>query len=173
MRALMHSAGFLNSPDLAFVVVTITDYCGVVTGKPRQTRQGDAVKQALKDLRGFSSAQDVYACLRSDGDSIGLSTVYRHLQALAGQGVVDVIQTAEGEATYRFCGISTEQPHHHHLVCRRCGATEEIQARAVEKWAAETAAKYGYIDIDHTVEVFGICASCAAAPMTALSAESR
>ena len=125
----------------------------------RTTRQGGAVRDALAEAGGFRSAQDVYAALRSEGDTVGLSTVYRHLQAFADQGLVDVIHTPDGESTYRYCGEAT-QSHHHHLVCRRCGHAEEIEGRAIERWASTVADKYGYTDVDHTVEVFGLCASC-------------
>ena len=128
--------------------------------RQRATRQGDAVRSALRSARGFCSAQDVYSVLRGEGASVGLSTVYRHLQALVDDGVVDVIHTPDGEATYRYCGAPGDG-HHHHLVCRRCGRTEEIEARAIERWAEEVARERGYTEVDHTVELFGTCAACA------------
>jgi Fur family ferric uptake transcriptional regulator len=134
-----------------------------VTGRQRATKQGAAVRDALQTAGGFRSAQDVYAVLRAEGGSVGLSTVYRHLQALVDDGVVDVIHTADGEATYRFCGDTSAAHHHHHLVCRQCGRTEEIEGRVVERWAGEVADQHGYTDVDHTVELFGRCADCAGA----------
>lgn len=119
------------------------------------------MRDALRTAGGFRSAQDVYGVLRAGGGSVGLSTVYRHLQSLVDQGVVDVIHTPEGEATYRYCGDTPEGHHHHHLVCRQCGRTEEIEGRAVERWAGEVAAKHGYAEVDHTVELFGVCPICA------------
>jgi Fur family ferric uptake transcriptional regulator len=130
-----------------------------VTARQRSTKQGTAVRDALRTSGGFRSAQDVYAVLRGDGGTVGLSTVYRHLQSLVDEGVVDVIHNADGEATYRYCG-DTGDRHHHHLVCRRCGRTEEIEGRAVERWAGEVAARHGYAQVDHTVELFGVCPSC-------------
>jgi Fur family ferric uptake transcriptional regulator len=47
----------------------------------------------------------------------------------------------------------------HHLVCRLCGRTVEVEGPAVEKWAESTAAKHGYSDVSHTVEIFGVCAN--------------
>jgi Fur family transcriptional regulator, ferric uptake regulator len=129
--------------------------------KTRHTAQADTVRDALQDAGGFRSAQDIYAALRGAGQTIGLSTVYRHLQSLADLGVADVIVTPDGETTYRYC--QAQGSHHHHLVCRRCGRAEEVEGRAVEKWATTIAEKYGYTDVDHTLEVFGICAGCAAA----------
>src|ERR1700710_1773615 len=123
----------------------------------RETRQGGVVRDALTRADGFRSAQDIYADLRGAGEAVGLSTVYRHLQALADQGDVDVIHTPDGETTYRYCGAARTR-HHHHIVCRNCGRAEEIEGRAVERWATAVAADHGYIDIEHTVEVFGTCA---------------
>jgi Fur family ferric uptake transcriptional regulator len=133
-----------------------------VTGRQRATKQGAAVRDALQAAGGFRSAQHVYGVLRADGGTVGLSTVYRHLQSLVDDGVVDVIHNADGEATYRYCGDTSEH-HHHHLVCRVCGRTEEIEGRAVERWAGEVADLHGYTDVDHTVELFGRCAACSAA----------
>jgi Fur family transcriptional regulator, ferric uptake regulator len=130
-----------------------------VTVRQRATKQGTAVRDALSAAGGFRSAQDVYAVLRANGGSVGLSTVYRHLQSLVEDGVVDVIHTTDGEATYRFCGDAGDG-HHHHLVCRQCGRTEQIEGRAVERWAGEVARQHGYAEVDHTVELFGVCPAC-------------
>ena len=103
----------------------------------------------------------MYAALRTQGESVGLSTVYRHLQALADVGVVDAIQRPDGETTYRYCGAAQSE-HHHHLVCRSCGRAEEVAGPAIERWATTVGREHGYVDVDHTVELFGTCADCAA-----------
>jgi Fur family ferric uptake transcriptional regulator len=133
----------------------------VASIRHRSTRQGGAVRDALNAAGGFCSAQDVYATLRANGDAVGLSTVYRHLQTLVDAGLVDVIHTPEGETTYRYCG-EPGPGHHHHLVCRSCGRTEAVEGRAIERWAGEVAERYGYTDVDHTVELFGRCPKCSA-----------
>ena len=78
----------------------------------RTTRQRAAVAAVFDELDGFHSAQEVHARLRTAGDTVGLSTVYRAVQALADDGELDSIRTDSGEALYRRC--STQ--HHHHLV---------------------------------------------------------
>ena len=97
--------------------------------RQRKTRQGDAVVTALSGSTNFRSAQDVYAQLRSEGSKVGLSTVYRHLQTLSDAGAVDVILTADGETNYRLCSDSVDGSHHHHLVCRSCGHTVEVEGK--------------------------------------------
>ncbi|MEO3783199.1 transcriptional repressor [Actinocorallia sp. B10E7] len=123
------------------------------------TARREAVRRALAAGEGFHSAQDIYAVLRAEGSKIGLTTVYRALQAMSESGEVDVLRTAEGEAVYRAC---TTEDHHHHLVCRSCGRTVEVEGPAVEKWADAVGAEHGFIDMTHTVEVFGTCPECAA-----------
>ncbi|MDA0564032.1 transcriptional repressor [Streptomonospora sp. S1-112] len=120
----------------------------------------ETVRQALTESSGFRSAQDLYADLRSEGSKIGLTTVYRALQALSDSGEVDVLRTDDGEAVYRACITDS---HHHHLVCRGCGKAVEIEGPMVERWADSVGTQHGFTDITHTVEVFGTCADCAAA----------
>lgn len=124
----------------------------------RTTRQRTAVADLLGRIDGFRSAQDLHDLLRHEGASIGLTTVYRHLQALTESGQVDVLRTGEGEAVYRRCPTES---HHHHLVCRGCGRSVEVEGPEVEAWATAIAAQHGFTDVSHTVEVFGTCGECA------------
>lgn len=126
----------------------------------RSTRQGDAVSAALAETDAFTSAQDLHARLRAQGASVGLTTVYRHLQVLADRGDVDVIRRDDGETVYRRCNSDA---HHHHLVCRGCGRTVEIAGPEIEVWTAQVASAEGFVDVVHTVEIYGTCASCAGA----------
>jgi Fur family ferric uptake transcriptional regulator len=127
-------------------------------GSPRPTRQRKAVAGCLAQLDEFKSAQQIHEILRDGGDAVGLSTVYRTLQALADQGEVDVLRTGDGEALYRRCSDT----HHHHLVCRNCGFTVEVEGPTVEKWAGAIAGDHGFTAVSHTLEIFGLCADCSA-----------
>jgi len=121
----------------------------------RATRQRHAVAALLAGLDDFRSAQQIHHLLREAGESVGLSTVYRTLQAMADAGDLDVLKT-EDESLYRKCSTS----HHHHLVCRECNRTEEVDGPTVERWADRVAAEHGFTEISHTLEIFGTCAGC-------------
>jgi Fur family ferric uptake transcriptional regulator len=114
------------------------------------------VLATLERVGGFASAQEVFQKLERDGDRIGLTTVYRALQSLLSDKIVDVLRRDDGEAIYRLCGDN----HHHHLVCKNCGKTVEIEGGAIEKWAKATAIEHGFRDIGHTAEIFGLCSTC-------------
>jgi len=125
----------------------------------RPTRQRRAVAAALAEFDDFRSAQEIHDALRAGGDNVGLSTVYRALQAMAEAGELDTLRSEAGEAVYRRCSGS----HHHHLVCRSCGATVEVEGPTVERWTRAVAAAHGYADVSHTLEIFGTCGACAQA----------
>src|SRR5262245_28864440 len=97
----------------------------------RETRQRVAVSAALNQVDSFVSAQQLHSILRAAGDEVGLATVYRTLQQLAEDGEVDVLRMSETESMYRRCSSG----HHHHLICRACRRTVEVDNPAVEQWA--------------------------------------
>jgi len=126
-------------------------------GGVRATRQRGAIVGLLDTVDEFRSAQELHDELRRRGENIGLTTVYRTLQALAAAELVDMVRTDTGESVYRRCAAPH---HHHHLVCRSCGAAVEVSGREVEAWAADVAADHGFSDVSHTIELFGNCADC-------------
>ncbi|HEU5454612.1 MAG TPA: Fur family transcriptional regulator [Nocardioides sp.] len=136
----------------------MTDTRAVPTETSRRpTRQRAAVAAVLADVEEFRSAQELHAQLRDAGEKVGLATVYRTLQAMAADGAIDMLRTDEGEAVYRACSTG----HHHHLVCRGCGRTVEVEGPVVERWTHRISEEHGFTDISHTLEIFGTCADCA------------
>ena len=119
----------------------------------KASKQRTAVSAYLDGQTTFASAQDIHAALRELGTPIGLATVYRALQTMVDDGELDALRTDEGETVYRRCGTS----HHHHLVCRECGRTVEVEEPSVERWASRVAAQHGFSEVSHTLEIFGSC----------------
>lgn len=123
----------------------------------RRTKQRAAVEEILHGTEEFRTAQQLHVDLRESGAGVGLTTVYRTLAQMAEAGDVDVLLGEDGEARYRACSAS----HHHHLVCRSCGYTVEVTADSVERWARRVASDNGFSDVSHTVEIIGLCDTCA------------
>ncbi|KQW52448.1 Fur family transcriptional regulator [Nocardioides sp. Root1257] len=136
--------------------MTSTEKANAEKSSLRPTRQRLAVMEAMASFGDFRSAQDIHELLGERGEQVGLATVYRTLQRLADAGEVDVLRTEDGEAIYRRCSDS----HHHHLVCRSCGATVEVEGPTVERWTSSIAAEHGYADVSHALEIFGTCPRC-------------
>lgn len=124
----------------------------------RSTRQKRALASVLESAEGFRSAQELHAELRARGEAVGLTTVYSQLRNLADAGGLDVLRSDDGEILYRRCDTES---HHHHLVCRSCGRTVEVEGPEVERWSSRVAAAHDYVDVAHTVEILGTCSACA------------
>ncbi|NBO46311.1 MAG: transcriptional repressor [Actinobacteria bacterium] len=124
---------------------------------PRRTRQREAVAELLTRHPDFISAQRIHALLASSGAQVGLATVYRSLAQMVADGLLDTIVSDSGEVLYRQCSSA----HHHHLVCRSCGTTVEVHDTQVEQWAESVARAHDFADVQHRVEVVGLCQACA------------
>jgi Fur family ferric uptake transcriptional regulator len=120
------------------------------------TKSGVEIAKFLDGTKSFTSAQEIFLGLRAQGKHFGLATVYRALQTLTASGEVDVLRRPDGEALYRKCG----EEHHHHLICKDCGKTIEIEGAEVEEWAHSIAIRHGFADISHSAEIYGVCADC-------------
>ena len=125
-------------------------------GRTRLTRQRGEVLALLEETDEFRSAGQLHLQLRQRGANVGLTTVYRTLQTLSEAGEVDTMRLPTGEQLYRRCGTK----HHHHLVCRQCGTTIEVEGPTVERWADNLATVHGFTDVSHTLDVFGLCPRC-------------
>ena len=96
--------------------------------------------------------------LAARGNSMGLATVYRQLENLVEEGEVDLIISPTGEKLFRHCG--NDGGHHHHIICKICGASRAIEVEEVEEMAETAAKRYKYSEVSHSLEIFGICERC-------------
>ncbi|MEO3764077.1 Fur family transcriptional regulator [Streptomyces sp. B8F3] len=123
----------------------------------RRTRQRAAVISALQRGGGFVSAQQLHAELAAHGVAVGPTTVYRTLRGLERAGHVDVVREESGERLYR---PRPEAGHRHCPICRRCGLSRDVDTEVVERWADRLGAATGFAEIEHTLELSGICGPC-------------
>jgi Fur family ferric uptake transcriptional regulator len=123
----------------------------------RNTVQRREVISVLDGVQGFVSAQELHGLIAREGRQIALATVYTQLKKLVESGEVDVVMTDRGESLYRRCHVDE---HHHHLACRECGATVDVDAPELEKWAHEIGERHGFRDLRHVLELNGVCPAC-------------
>lgn len=124
----------------------------------RPTQQRLLVLHALAEEPHDATAQDIYARLREGEARVGLATVYRTLALLSERGIVHELAHRAGETCYRLCGPG----HHHHLVCSSCHGVEELRGCDIDPWLARASRPHGFLARSHTLEVYGLCAKCAA-----------
>lgn len=124
----------------------------------RHTPQYRAVLAVLNELDDFRNVPDIHAALQERGERVALATVYRIMRTLTAHNQVDVVWAQSGDALYRRCGSGR---HHHHLICRSCGEVIEVSGPDVEAWADQMASDHGFTNVGHSLEIVGMCGSCA------------
>ncbi len=135
---------------------SLSPKAGSVGTGERSTKQKKALAQVIESSDSFLSAQEIFIILRGKGENIGLTTIYSQLRALVEQGELDSIRSEAGETLYRKCSAA----HHHHLICKVCGTTIEIEPPGFEEWAEKVSKENGFHNITHVIEVVGICSKC-------------
>ncbi|MBF2006401.1 MAG: transcriptional repressor [Chlorogloeopsis fritschii C42_A2020_084] len=123
--------------------------------KSVHTRSQERILNLLKSLKQSISAQDIYVELRNRNQSMGLATVYRSLEALKLEGLVQVRTLANGEALY-----SLVKQDKHHLTCLQCGISIPIHQCPVHELEVQLQTSHNFKIFYHTLEFFGLCDRC-------------
>jgi Fur family ferric uptake transcriptional regulator len=102
------------------------------------------------------SAEKVYKILLSEGEEIGLATVYRVLTQFETAGLVMRHHFEGGNSVLEL----TEGSHHDHIVCIKCGKVDEFADKVIETRQLDIAKKLGYQLTDHSLYLYGQCSKC-------------
>lgn len=89
--------------------------------------------QRLEIYRELAKADDhptveiLYQRLKNRMPTLSLDTIYRTLATLEEHGLITRVQTAESQAHFELT-----VPHHHHLICEKCGKITDFDWPAVD-----------------------------------------
>ena len=129
------------------------------------TPQRHVIFRMLSSATHHPTAEAVYTAVRSELPTISLRTVYQTLNDLSAMGELSAHDLGTGSTRFD----PTLEPHHH-LVCEVCGKIEDLHHDFPGVVLPAPAAE-GF-DVSATEIVFrGRCASCAAAKISAASAD--
>ena len=124
-------------------------------------RNGGA-RRAVIELLGEQdcclTAQEIFDRLRASGRQVGIASVYRVLDLLTSEGLVQRIELGSGIARYE--PVHSGGEHHHHLVCDSCGKVEAFEDRGLERAIHRLEESSGYAVAGHDVVLHGACSSC-------------
>ncbi|GAA0377499.1 MULTISPECIES: Fur family transcriptional regulator [Micromonospora] len=121
----------------------------------RLTAQRQLILQAVLDL-GHATPEQVHTAVREVAAGVNITTIYRTLELLERLGLVTHTHLSHGSPTYHAAG----EDQHVHLVCRECGAIDEMDPELMRPLAEQLTRERGFrMDIGH-VSFFGNCARC-------------
>ena len=124
----------------------------------RLTRQRAVILQALSELDGHASVEQVYAQACNHSPEIDLSTVYRTLETLCELRVLSCADLGQGCAQFE---IVTGAPHHH-LICQGCGQVMVLDHSYLAAAAEAIHRDFGFDPIFDHFAIFGLCSDCRA-----------
>ncbi len=129
----------------------------------RQGRRSGEAKGAVVDLlasqRCCLSAQAIAERIRAGGKRVGTATVYRTLDLLSAEGLVQRVEVGGGGTRYE--PVVPGGAHHHHAVCERCGDLTPFEDAGLERAIARLGERLGHRIGGHDVLLRGECRSCA------------
>lgn len=102
------------------------------------------------------TAENIFKALLSDGEEIGLATVYRVLTQFEQAGLVIRHHFESESSVFEL----NKGQHHDHIVCTKCGKVDEFFDNVVEKRQQDIAIKLGYQLTDHNLNLYGFCFQC-------------
>lgn len=107
------------------------------------------------------SAEEVHQRLLQAEERVSLATVYRTLRLLSSMGMLQELELPEGGRRFELGGDHHRD--HHHLVCVRCGCTEEFENPAVLAAGEAAASVHGFRLLECVLNVRALCPRCAQA----------
>ncbi len=122
----------------------------------RLTPQRMMILAAIENSENHISAEEIHAQIAQQYPNVNISTVYRTLELLARLGPVTETDLGEGRVRYH----PMAKGHHHHLVCRECGATIDLDESLLTPFRGALLKEYQFnADLRHLV-IFGRCVNC-------------
>jgi len=124
------------------------------------TPQRRAILNVIIDNEGkHLSPEEIYDQVKMECPEIGLATVYRTVQLLEKMGILYKMNFDDGVSRYELVH-STEDHQHHHLICLKCGAIEEVEDDLLEVLEDRISKKYDFSIENHDVKFYGYCKRC-------------
>lgn len=118
------------------------------------TGKRERMVQIFNRENRYLTAKQILEEMQGEYPGLSVDTVYRNLSLFERLGIVEGTEW-EGERRYRFhCG---GDQHHHHLICKECGKTRQLNVCPMNAILGEPD---GFTITDHKFEIFGFCQDC-------------
>jgi len=123
----------------------------------RMTKQRQVVLEELNKMFSHPTAEELHQRVRQRLGRVSLATVYRNLEILSEEGLVQKMDTPGTQR--RFDGNTTN---HYHIRCSWCGRVEDVSLKPLPWIEAAMQERSNYRVLSHTLEFVGICPDCLA-----------
>jgi Fe2+ or Zn2+ uptake regulation protein len=123
--------------------------------RQRITQQLTVISAAIQGDHSHPSAEDIYLRVRKVLPHISLGTVYRNLQRLVHEGIIQMLFF--GERTARYDPTLEE---HDHFICQQCGRVEDVRVERDQQMDFTSLVREGFTIAAHSLAIRGVCQLC-------------
>jgi Fur family peroxide stress response transcriptional regulator len=119
------------------------------------THQRQILFEAVQEMDGHPSPEEIYARVRRRIPSISLATVYKNLHLFVESGIVGKVSLHHGSLR-----IETNRAAHHHLVCRGCKSITDLDENSFKLEMERDRISPAFQVERYSIEVVGLCPAC-------------
>ena len=124
---------------------------------PRRNRSDlrDRIKNLLLQTEEHPTAAWVFDRLREEYPRVAIGTVYRNLNVLVSEGVVNNIKFDDPTEHY-----DANTSHHYHFICEKCGAIRDLPLPVDTQMERKVEDQTGFEIRNHRIDFYGLCDAC-------------
>ena len=119
------------------------------------TKQRQRILEAIQASDGHMTADQIHTVLKDQGDSVGIATIYRNLNVLFAEKLINRIHHPDLGFIY-----DKNLHDHYHFHCRECGTVTDVDIPVRDDLNAHVEKELGCLVIDHEMSFEGICKDC-------------
>lgn len=125
----------------------------------RVTAERLALFDEIFSQHGHIDAEELLCSMKERSLKISRATVYRNLDLLVACGLARKQRLGRNRFLYEHIHGGQQ---HDHLVCTGCGRVVEFVSPGIVALQAEICRAHGFVPSRHTLQISGLCNSCAA-----------
>jgi len=122
----------------------------------RRTPSREAILTCLFENHKPVSVDEIRSYLQKHHYLVDDATIYRTIRSFIQKCLIKQIDFQEGKFRYEPASL----PHHHHIICTKCGAVSQVDDCLKENAEKFISKKTGYVISSHSLEFFGLCSKC-------------
>jgi Fe2+ or Zn2+ uptake regulation protein len=128
----------------------------------RMTKLRQSLLDIFSSLQEPLSLEDIQERLKKMGLSPHRVSLYRELEFLKSEGIVETVTIESGKVRYELSDEIFDTRHHHHLICMNCEKIEDIPVEDHEllNSVKKQSARLKFTLLKHSLEFFGLCKTC-------------
>jgi len=124
--------------------------------KYKRSRQRDRITEVLRGTQSHPSADWIYSRLKKEFPNLSMGTVYRNLNILIEQGLIQKIDFGS-----TFSRFDADVSPHYHLICETCSSVADLKLLFYDEINEKVEETTDFSVSRHRIEFYGLCKKCA------------